>query len=388
MQYQPEFSERSDVYKFAMYAPSEKLYPKKMEMFFVPNNKGMYEFCTKNESVDERAVQNWMANVKRREVALEDIPYVIIDAQFVALKQDIRASRIKQIKESVQLFAMENSLKWHDKKTKKGPESIQVVGMAVEKYIETFDDYDGVVKDEALKYHLFVRDLKNKNKYVLTLYKARGMCGSGIQSETTGHLVIERWNKRKPFTHQPKEPLFIKGFSINPDSLCWKQERKDDRSSFIDDVDFYEPGYYLDDIRNNVFTLSEFGGDSYYPSGDVTVNMDHFRSLERAMPERPVWIIKGPSGTGKSTLAEHLEGLSVFETDGVDELPKTIYEDVIVLGNRSGFTVNDVKSRLFGHPNVLIVSFEQESRVPEREKSISPKGNRKFRNLSSGQEIG
>lgn len=124
---------------------------------------------------------------------------------------------------------------------------------------------------------------------------------------------------------------------------------------------------------NNVFAYSHNGEDNYYPTGSVAINKKLFIPLARAMEKRPVWIIEGASGTGKSTLASHLEGLTVFETDSVDKLPESIKEDVIVLGNRSGFKREDVTKRIFGQPDVNLISItfnkEDQSRDYLQEKS-------------------
>lgn len=173
--------------------------------------------------------------------------------------------------------------------------------------------------------------------------------------------------KGMPFTHKPKGDLYIRGFSINPENFCWYQEYATREE---------EIGYWRTNEYNNVFSYEHIGDDPYYPSGRVNIKMDKFEKVERAMDKRPVWIIKGASGTGKSTLASHIEGLKVFETDSVDRLPPTIYEDVIVLGNRSKFSVEDVKSRLFGEHEAIVVSFEREGKVKERVNNINIDKNR------------
>lgn len=67
-----------------------------------------------------------------------------------------------------------------------------------------------------------------------------------------------------------------------------------------------------------------------------------------------------------SPLVLDLDGDGV-ETVSVDELPKVVYDDVIVLGNRSNFSTEDVKQRLFGEPDVIEVSFDRGEKTKERQ---------------------
>lgn len=245
----------------------------------------------------------------------------------------------------------------------------------------------------AERYKLIVKDLKTKNKYVINLSESYGMCGSGYTSASYGQMKIEKFEKEFPFSHIPTEPTIITGFSINPDDLSWSQQtiykldengniKRDDRGEpeYISS-DFCESGLDGINIENNVFRYSDVGGDVYYPKGGVSIKKELFTPLARAMENRPVWIIEGASGSGKSTLASHLEGLTVFETDSVDRLPEVIKEDVIVLGNRSGFKRDDVIKRIFGQPNVSIisVSFQKEpqnelQRTMQKVRSVVDKG--------------
>ena len=363
MQYKPEFDSREDVFKYVISFNYGGGYDRYQEMiYFVPIGNGKYEFCTRNESPNEQKIQQWMNNVYNKSVVLDAVPYVIADAKFKGLGETVSGSEFLHYVSKTRQFAKNNGLSFH---LKRGPRhTIQVVGMAVEHYIETYDNGDlEYKKGEAKKYHLFVRDMMNDNKYIVTLHTSRGMCGSGVCSASWGNIKVEPWTKRCPFTHTPTLYTVIEGFAINPDTLSIRQ-------GFVPSA---RELYYNGDgdvIANNVFCCDNVGRDYYYPEGSVNVCMDLFRPAARAMDKRPVWIIKGPSGTGKSTLAGHLEGLSVFETDSVDKLPETICSDVIVLGNRSHFTVEDVKSRLFGDPNVMIVSFDRDGHVPQREKSV------------------
>ena len=344
MEFKEEFKQRKDVFQTV----------EGVKIYFIPNNQGLYEFCTENKTDDEKKVQHWMNYVKRKAVPLEHIPYVAWDAIKKGLGKGVVCDYY--IEREIEKFAQANGIQLNKNmlpsRQPKQRGKIQVIGLAVEKYVERYpaSDTSNGGKKVSERYHLFVRDIQNKQKYEITLQTRLGVCGSGWCSASYGRLNIIKLDKCKPFSHTPIKTTFIEGFSIDPYTLGWKQEHtRSNRGN--DDGEL--------DVENNIFAVSPVGIDPYYPSGYASINMGKFAALPRVMEKRPVWIIRGPSGTGKSTLAGHLEGLSVFETDSVDKLPKEIDADVIVLGNRSKFTVKDIESRLFGEVNVIEVSFEQ-----------------------------
>ena len=234
--------------------------------------------------------------------------------------------------------------------------TIKVVGLFVEKYIDAdVSGHNGdfeYVPMETEKYHLLVtKPLPRGNRnarYVITVWTDYGECGSGWCTASFGHMEVKRVDHFGPFTHRPKQPLYIDGDIMSHDGVYELVTEEND------EYDEYS-------VCTDVFKYSPDGGDEYYPRGGASVNLDLFEELPRAMSARPVWILKGASGLGKSTLGESLTagGQTVFETDSVDELPDVITESVVVLGNRSGFTVDDVKSRLFGTPKVILVDFAE-----------------------------
>lgn len=372
MEYKEDFEERSDVFRYSTQG---------INFYFVPNDKGKYEFCTKEETKEDLLISLWMTRVKDKDVSIDSIPFVIRDALIKAAKIDISKKDLIGLRKKVSKFANSQGIDFKEKPISniiRPPlsKNIKVLGLMVEKYVEDVEiDFESCTKKDSERYHLIVQDVKNKNKYVITLLTKDGLCGSGWCSATYGEINIKKLDKGMPFTHIPKKTTFIDGFTINPDTLEWSQEFIP-MGSIKYDVSDIDREMESTDI-NNIFAVSVVGGDPYYPSGYCRINFDNFEKTYRAMDKRPVWIIEGPSGIGKSTLASHIEGLSVFETDSVDKLPEVIYDDVVVLGNRSGFTVEDVKDRLFGEHEVIEVSFRKDSKENERNKNNDDKSDEK-----------
>jgi hypothetical protein len=74
---------------------------------------------------------------------------------------------------------------------------------------------------------------------------------------------------------------------------------------------------------------------------------------DKEAQHKKIFILNGPSVLGKSYLTEHL---SKYETDSSTELPDKIDEDVIVIGNRTPFTIDDVISRVSDESADIIIA--------------------------------
>ena len=108
-----------------------------------------------------------------------------------------------------------------------------------------------------------------------------------------------------------------------------------------------------------IFSVSYDGGDGWYPNGGSRVNMDLFKPNIRWTGKRLVWLFYGPSGLGKSTLGAAINGHNVLEIDQLNRLPDAILADVVIIGNRGKFTIDDILPRLYGDPMVIKVGFEK-----------------------------
>lgn len=235
--------------------------------------------------------------------------------------------------------------------------TMRVIGLKVETV--AYDTVDTIGKsfvDETEVYTLFAKiesiegleDYKHYDfreavhAFETSSYSAP--CGSGYCMSEYGKFSSKMVSETGPLTHLPARELMFKA-QFNPN----------DRMMFWRDIDFADIA-----TGEAILEYSSCGGDSYYPCGYGFVNTDLFTKLPRAMDKRPVWIFKGNSGLGKSTLGLALHSAyQVFETDSVDALPDDIFASVIVLGNRSKFTVDDVKAHLWGDPKVIVVNFEE-----------------------------
>lgn len=228
-------------------------------------------------------------------------------------------------------------------------EKFLVVGLRVEKYIGqnvkgfncNFEYYD----EEMERYHIYLRNESNE-LYRVSLEEEYGECGSGWCAASWGVMDVEKLEKNEPFTHRvnpKKSPLYIEG-DLGPNEYGHLRLLSGHGGNEI--------------FESDVFTYYENDGDVYYPCGSVSVNMDYFIPLKRAMEKRPVYIFRGNSGLGKSTIAS-TSSLTVFETDSVEELPDTISADIVVIGHKKEFDESEIISRLVGDPKVIFVTFSE-----------------------------
>ena len=223
---------------------------------------------------------------------------------------------------------------------------LKIIGLLVKKIIN--DDCEGhncdftYKKIEDEEYVLMCEDIfhideygkEYHNKYEITLRSEYGVCASAWTTASYGFVDIKPVNNFRPWNYKPKQQIILENISIkemnSPDFSC------------------------------EYFQWSYDGGDGYYPTGYVEVNMACFEELPRNMKKRPVWIFKGCSGLGKTSLAIQLENEDVYDTDISSKLPECITESVVVLGNKYGHTLEDIKTRLFGNPEIILVDFSKE----------------------------
>ena len=223
---------------------------------------------------------------------------------------------------------------------------VKIVGLLVKKIVndyceghncdftyEKIEDEEYVLMCEDI-FHINEYGEEYHNKYEITLRSEYGECGSGWTTASYGFADIEPVDNFRPWNYKAKQQIILENISIkemnSPDFSC------------------------------EYFQWSYDGGDRYYPTGYVEVDMTYFEELPRNMKKRPVWIFKGYSGLGKTSLAIQLENEDVYDTDISSKLPECITESIVVLGNKYGHTLEDIKTRLFGNPEIILVDFSKE----------------------------
>jgi len=200
---------------------------------------------------------------------------------------------------------------------------MKIIGLRIEKYIgKEVSGHNCCFEynDAEFEKHIILGLLEDNRKVEIELSHEEGECGSGWCTASFGNIKVISVDKFNGYTHRPIKELII------------------------DDI---EPNTEIDDLANYVFNVSYDGGDNYYPSGGYEVDMKLFKPNGREKELRPTYVFSGNSGIGKSSLAMKFnEDTIVFETDSFDVLPSKIIADVIVLGNKHGYTIEDIKLKV------------------------------------------
>ena len=115
-------------------------------------------------------------------------------------------------------------------------------------------------------------------------------------------------------------------------------------------------------MDNEIFGIDYDGGDNYYPSGYAQIDKELFEETIRNQEKRPVWIFKGDSALGKSYLAGIIANSdrmkTVYGTDAHESLDK-IHEDIIVIGNKYPYSVEDVEKYIESEYEIILVDFSK-----------------------------
>jgi len=214
----------------------------------------------------------------------------------------------------------------------------EVIGLRVEKHVgevvsgHNCDfEYESSVLD---RYVLLLKDVYGW-KSELSLFETYGECGSGWCTASWGNYDWKSVENFAGKTHKLKS-----NFSFEV------QERLN--LGYEYDCELF---YYFDD-----------GGDNYYPSGSASVNIEMFEEVNNRSfgDKRPVHIFYGDSNLCKSHIAA-LTGKSVLETDSLENgnIPVSIINDIIVIGNKHKISKEEVISNLFGDCEVILVEFKK-----------------------------
>lgn len=97
-----------------------------------------------------------------------------------------------------------------------------------------------------------------------------------------------------------------------------------------------------------------------YNCNSITIKYEKFKITKRMKKYRPVWIYKGQSNLGKSYLTTILANnsyLTTYETDSNPELPEVLFQDIIVIGNKYKFRIDEIETKIYGLHESILVDF-------------------------------
>ena len=215
------------------------------------------------------------------------------------------------------------------------PILFHIKSLRVEK-IRTFDDREEEYENNLLYVLNCISEIGTT--YELRLWTEHGDCYSGWCSASWAHADLIRVDSFIGMTHKPIKELT---FKLDADVI------KDGKLPVMD---------------NDIFAITDIG-NYYYPDGEVEVNMNLFEEINRSKEKRPVWIFKGDSALGKSYLAGIIANSdrmkTVYETDAHEELTDISHEDIIVIGNKYNYSVEDVMHHIQGDFEPIVVDFSK-----------------------------
>lgn len=115
----------------------------------------------------------------------------------------------------------------------------------------------------------------------------------------------------------------------------------------------------LDSIDDFII-VDEDWGCGYYPTWYANIQerwIEYFKPTIRLKQKRQVYIFRWSSWKGKSYIWRKI-GRNVYETDSCNELPDIISEEIIILWNKYNFSIEDIKQKIMGKYDLIIVNFE------------------------------
>lgn len=215
--------------------------------------------------------------------------------------------------------------------------AIKVVGLHIRKFVSA----KSLTPVENTAYTIMLQD--GNKKYQVNI------------NDADLFMRINRVEEFGIMTHRPKDKDLILGDLTILDS----------RAGYVfygSDVFSYNRYGEPDLINCPVFSYQEGGFDSYDKliRGEFYIHMELFDSIEGSTTNRLVYILTGNNDFAMLNFIQS-RSMTVFNTDDLTEnvLPKDITADVVLLGNKHHFTVEQVKANLFGNPKVIVVNFSE-----------------------------
>lgn len=189
----------------------------------------------------------------------------------------------------------------------------EIRGLRIEKFIQKNDNLDYIENERYI-----FNCIENNKKYEIMMYF------NYLNNEEKN--TIFKIKKVKYFCGISYLPLSI--FSIMLD---------------VDNKEHYNQAFDFNDTN-------------------INIKYDKFKVTNRLKKVRPVWIFKGKSGLGKSYLASILinnSNLKIYETDSNEKIPNIICEDIIVIGNKYNFSIEEIEKNIYGNHESILVNFDR-----------------------------
>lgn len=214
-------------------------------------------------------------------------------------------------------------------------QTINIVGMTNTYHVtEKWEGHNcdfTVTKVIGEKHALYGYSEGTRTPVCIRLSEHEGQCSSGWCASSWANIDIDEVDNFPPFSFVPSTPNRQLQIMIDSEE---------------------------NDIQCEAFEFSRYGSDEYYPSGYYLINFDAFQKTPRYSDRRVVFVFCGASGVGKSYLAGTMRNVEVYETDSKETLPDVIYSDIVVIGNKYKYSIEDIKRRLFENPTVRVCTIE------------------------------
>lgn len=223
--------------------------------------------------------------------------------------------------------------------------------------------------EEDVRYYIVIKHEESGEYFELECYSYEDICCSGYCPADYVSCEIKRIDDVRitaRYKGHEKVLLYIRDF----DKL-----KKSELNTIFDLEDVIDLNLYENDkiFIGDAMEISFYGGDMYYSEGYVNYNPDVFTKVSvRQFDAKPVWIFKGDSGAGKTYLTDFIvrdSNKTKLETDAYEVLPDKIIEDIVVIGNKCEYDVEDITSRIPLTFYPIIVDFTKMDKV-ERTKRI------------------
>ena len=201
-------------------------------------------------------------------------------------------------------------------------------------YIEKWKDSDFQEQRTPNTIYYLTCMYENGSYFKIKLWQTNGSCGSGYCNATWGNFEYSTDTTNFAYTHTPKAKMnFDANFYNNPEEV----------------------------YKCEWFSFDYDGGDGYYPNGSIWVNEEMFIQTDRYIDKPTTRIFIGDSVTGKSYIAHKIDEC-VYETDSCSSLPDNLDYDIIVVGNKYKYTLEEIKQRISKELRIVLVDFKADDK--------------------------